>query len=171
MKAIKTIMLLAAICVAATQLSARNAYLNYQLKQALSVTYKAAQGKPATAVSVVAIPKHNECLTYKRKMIAGWVMFPLGVGAVIGGGYMMYTAAVNIQTRLNESEDNVVTVTYRDKVLLGAGGAVTLLGLIMAPTGLGMGINSTIKYKRRCNARVLNFTPTTRNGLGFAMRF
>jgi hypothetical protein len=171
MKAIKTIMLLAVIGITATQAKARNAYINYKLKQALSVTYTTTLAPPVTAISMAAIPKHNECLTYKRKMIAGWVMFPVGVGAIIGGGYMMYTAAVNVQTRLNESEDNVVTVTNRDKTLFIAGGVTTLLGLVIAPTGLGMGINSTIKYKRRCNARALNFAPTTRNGLGFAMRF
>lgn len=171
MKAIKIIMLLAVICITTKQANARNSYLNYKLKQALSLTYTTPHTTSAPVASVMAIPKHNECLTYKRKMIAGWVMFPVGVGAIIGGGYMMYIAAVNVQSRFNESEDNVVTVTNRDKTLFIAGGVTTLLGLVIAPTGLGMGINSTIKYKRRCNVRALNFAPTTRNGLGFAMRF
>jgi hypothetical protein len=120
----------------------------------------------------------DPCKMYKRKEITGWVLLGVGAGSLAGGGYMLYTGVKHIVNTVNNdiqnSEVSSSGISHRDVNFVIAGSVLSLLGLVLTPTGLGMGISGTVRYHKYCAqgaASKYYISPNFDKGLGVAARF
>lgn len=121
---------------------------------------------------------HNQsddrCREYKRREIAGFVLLPVGVGAIIGGSFMVYKGVNGIHNANGTIDGNnpqTPNVPKHDIVLIGAGAAVGIIGLVLAPTGLVMGVGGAVRFRKYCGkAQAIYIAPST-EGFGLACRF
>jgi len=119
---------------------------------------------------------YNPCNQYKRREIAGFVLFPVGVGLGVGGGYMIYRGVVNISNNvnaINTGETQGAYVPKHDIVLVGVGAGLAIIGAALVPAGLSMGISGAVRYRKHCtggNACAFYVEPAN-DGAGVALRF
>lgn len=116
----------------------------------------------------------DPCKHYKRQEIAGFVLLPVGVGAIIGGTVMINKGINGISASINTingNEPGSPTVSRHDIVLVSAGAALGLIGVVLAPTGLVMGISGAVRNHKCCGSyRSFYIVPST-TGMGMACRF
>ena len=117
----------------------------------------------------------DPCKQYKRREIAGFVLLPVGLGLAGGGSYMVYKGAVDISNNvitINAGEQQGPYIPKHDIVLVSAGAAMAIVGLVLAPTGLSMGVSGAVRYRKHCggSARSFYVEPAKQN-TGMAFRF
>ena len=116
----------------------------------------------------------NRCREYKRREIAGFVLLPVGIGAIIGGSFMVYRGVSDIHNSngtINGNNPETPSVPKHDIVLISAGAAVGIIGLVLAPVGLSMGIGGAVRFRKYCGkAQTFYIAPST-EGFGLACRF
>lgn len=111
------------------------------------------------------------CADYKGKAIAGFILLPVGVGAVVGGSYMVYKGATDIINTVNAAiqvfPEQSRPIAERDISLVGFGAGMVVVGAALIPTGLVMGIRCAVKAHKYCGGytRSLYIAPS-REGLG-----
>ena len=134
---------------------------------------------PASAMVPPPVAFHNPdfCKQYKRQEITGWVLLGVGAGSVAGGSYLIYkgvTDVLNANSTFN-IESNASyhpVISQRDVTFLSVGGALGLVGLVLTPTGLALGISGTVRYNKYCGRTSYLISPALdSNGLGISARF
>ena len=119
--------------------------------------------------------QNDPCKQYKRREIAGFVLLPVGIGAIAGGAVMINKGIIDIENHvntINAGEPSTAYVPRHDIVLVTAGAALGVIGLALAPTGLAMGISGAVRYRKYCGrARSFYISPDTQQGLGVACTF
>jgi hypothetical protein len=130
-----------------------------------------------TAPIPVSSAAFDKCRKYKGKQVAGFVMLPVSLGLMAGGGYLIYSGAKNIADKTNVGFEGVSTdVSKDDKTKIGIGAGMAFVGAVLFPTGLILGIKGGTNYNRDCRGgpgtaqRSLNIRPTG-NGINMALKF
>jgi hypothetical protein len=137
--------------------------------------------KPVNAVSFTSpIPSSiafDKCRKYKGKQVAGFVLLPVSLGMMAGGGYLIYLGAKNIANNTNVGFEGVSTeVSSKDKTYIGVGAGLAFAGAVLFPTGLVLGIKGGTNYNRDCRGssgtaqRTFHLRPTG-TGINMALKF
>ena len=117
--------------------------------------------KQACTTRLAATSNWDVCKQYKRREIAGFVLLPVGIGMAVGGGYMVYRGVLDIQNNVNNNINNDgqggAYVSKHDIVLVSVGSAMSIIGLVLAPTGLSMGVSGAVRYRRHCGNNAHTF--------------
>jgi hypothetical protein len=135
--------------------------------------------KVATPPALMAPPRNPDfCKQYKRQEISGWVLLGVGAGSLAGGSYLIYKGVTDVLNNnstihVNDAGSTGPNISKRDITYIGVGSAMGLVGLVLTPTGLGMGISGTIRYHKYCGGRSSYLIkPAIDNyGLGLAATF
>ena len=116
----------------------------------------------------------DRCREYKRREIAGFVILPVGLGMIGGGAFMVYKGVNdihNVNITIDGNNPQTPSVPKHDVVLIGAGAAVGIIGLVLAPTGLSMGVGGAVRYRRYCGKPQSIYLAPSTEGFGLACRF
>jgi hypothetical protein len=116
----------------------------------------------------------DPCQHYRRQEIAGFVLLSIGVGAIIGSAVMINRGVNDISANVNTINGNEPTapnLPRHDIVLVSAGASLGLIGIILAPTGLALGITGAVRYHKYCGSYRSFYIAPSSNGTGLACRF
>ena len=72
---------------------------------------------------------------------------------------------------INGNNPEMPSVPKHDIVLVSAGAAMDIIGLVLVPTGLALGVSGAVRYRKYCsNGRAFYISPSNQ-GLGLACKF
>jgi len=118
----------------------------------------------------------DDCKLHKRRQITGFILLPVGLGAMAGGAYMCYVGGKNLANSVSTSdiyspESAGSGINKRDIALVGIGAATAFVGLILAPTGFILGLQGSLRRHRYCREEKSFYITPSQRGLGMAATF
>jgi hypothetical protein len=169
--------LMLVLCVSLEWVSAGNpVQINQQQTQEVAMNYSAKRSLFLNTTPDKQYKEFDQCRMFKRKQIAGFLILPIGLGAIAGGTYMTYVGGRNIANSFSTSDIYSPTsigsgVQKRDEVMVGVGAATILVGMVLAPTGLVMGLHNSVQRHRYCREEKTFYIMPSKSGMGLACQF